>query len=66
MTKVKVNQGWLEGEVLDLVTGDGTYYSFKGIPYAEPPIGKLRFKVSHPLFIIPTYILSHQIKQGVF
>ncbi len=21
------------------------YYSFKGVPYAEPPIGELRFKV---------------------
>lgn len=26
------------------------YYSFKGIPYAEKPIGKLRFKVNIPFF----------------
>lgn len=46
MTRVKVTQGWLQGELLDLVTGEGQYYSFKGIPYAAPPIGNLRFKVN--------------------
>ncbi|GBP92914.1 Venom carboxylesterase-6 [Eumeta japonica] len=44
MPKVHVEQGWLEGERAPLVTKDGFYYSFKGIPYAAPPIGKLRFK----------------------
>lgn len=48
MVKVKVTQGWLEGEVLETVTGDRKYYSFKGIPYAEPPLGKLRFKAPRP------------------
>ncbi|XP_075975304.1 juvenile hormone esterase-like isoform X2 [Anticarsia gemmatalis] len=40
---VQVEQGWLSGEKVSLVTGDGTYNSFKGIPYAQPPVGKLRF-----------------------
>ncbi|KAJ8727211.1 hypothetical protein PYW08_015608 [Mythimna loreyi] len=46
--RVKVEQGWLEGEKLDLVTGDGYYYSFKGIPYALPPNGTWRFKAPQP------------------
>ncbi|XP_075984129.1 juvenile hormone esterase-like [Anticarsia gemmatalis] len=48
MAKVKVQPGWLAGEKLDTVTKDSQYYSFKGIPYAEPPLGKLRFKAPQP------------------
>ncbi|CAH0586805.1 unnamed protein product [Chrysodeixis includens] len=48
MVEVKVQQGVLSGE--QLTSGlDGTpYYSFKGIPYAQPPLGKLRFKAPQP------------------
>ncbi|KAJ8735151.1 hypothetical protein PYW08_014401 [Mythimna loreyi] len=42
--RVRIQQGWLEGEILNLTTGRGQYYSFKGIPYARPPTGILRFK----------------------
>ncbi len=38
--KVKVEQGWLQGYT------DGKLKVFKGIPYAAPPVGALRFK--HP------------------
>nr|AII21980.1 odorant degrading enzyme CXE3 [Sesamia inferens] len=48
MVEVKVQQGWLSGELVETVTGDGKYYSFKGIPYAQPPVGKLRFKAPQP------------------
>ena len=41
--KVKVEQGWIQG-----YTGEapnGTLKIFKGIPYAAPPVGDLRFKL---------------------
>lgn len=44
--RVQVVEGWLEGQKLNLSTGDGQYYSFKGIPYATPPLNHLRFQVS--------------------
>ncbi|CAD0249730.1 unnamed protein product [Spodoptera exigua] len=47
MVVVKVNEGLLEGEVVKNEYG-GTYYSFKGIPYAQPPLGDLRFKAPQP------------------
>ncbi|KAJ0180162.1 hypothetical protein K1T71_004753 [Dendrolimus kikuchii] len=40
---VTVNQGKLRGGVKKLLNGT-PYYSFKGIPYALPPIGELRFR----------------------
>ncbi|XP_073955397.1 LOW QUALITY PROTEIN: esterase B1-like [Choristoneura fumiferana] len=46
--RVLVQQGWLQGEKKEVVTGDGHYYSFKGIPYAAAPIGNLRFKAPQP------------------
>ncbi|KAL0870724.1 hypothetical protein ABMA27_005661 [Loxostege sticticalis] len=47
MVQVKISDGILEGEK---VTNEisGTYYSFKGIPYAAPPVGDLRFKAPQP------------------
>ncbi|CAD0198627.1 unnamed protein product [Chrysodeixis includens] len=47
--EVTLKNGKLKGEMIDLVTGDGEYYSFKGIPYAQPPIGQLRFKAPLPV-----------------
>ena len=40
---VKINQGVLKGVPLKTELGD--VITFNGIPYAEPPIGELRFKV---------------------
>ena len=44
MIKVNVSEGVLAGKE-EINEFGGKFYSFKGIPYAEPPIGDLRFKV---------------------
>lgn len=41
---VTIKQGTLKGVAAQTIFGRN-YYSFKGIRYAEPPIGDLRFKV---------------------
>ena len=42
---VRVAQGSLRGQKVK-TEGGATYYSFHAIPYAKPPVGTLRFKVS--------------------
>lgn len=42
--RVETPLGWVEGEFGTALLGR-TYCSFEGIPYAEPPIGELRFEV---------------------
>lgn len=45
MVVISIAQGKLKGG--ETKTDDGvTYYEFLGVPYAKPPIGKLRFRVS--------------------
>ncbi|XP_037299218.1 LOW QUALITY PROTEIN: esterase E4 [Manduca sexta] len=44
---VTVKQGKVKGAVKSLPDGK-TYYSFKGIPYAQPPVGNLRFQAPLP------------------
>lgn len=46
MACVRISEGNIEGDVIENPFG-GTYYSFKGIPYAAPPVGDLRFKVNN-------------------
>ncbi|RVE46156.1 hypothetical protein evm_009230 [Chilo suppressalis] len=43
---VQIAQGLLRGSISKFE--DETYCSFKGIPYAKPPIGDLRFKAPEP------------------
>ncbi|CAH0384576.1 unnamed protein product [Bemisia tabaci] len=42
-TVTEVDGGFIEGEILINKLSDEPYYSFKGVPYARPPTGSLRF-----------------------
>uniref|UniRef100_A0A2A4JIZ5 Carboxylic ester hydrolase n=1 Tax=Heliothis virescens TaxID=7102 RepID=A0A2A4JIZ5_HELVI len=48
MVQVRVSEGLLEGEVVHNEYGGTLYSSFKGIPFAQPPVGDLRFKAPQP------------------
>ena len=46
--KIDLRAGSVQGgieKVQGSADGGKNYASFSGIPYAEPPVGKLRFKV---------------------
>jgi carboxylesterase type B len=44
LPEVTVEQGKLRGSTATDFAGK-KYFKFQGIPYGEPPLGKLRFKV---------------------
>lgn len=41
---VKTTAGYLRGEIITNDNLGVSYYSFKGVPYGEPPVGALRFQ----------------------
>jgi carboxylesterase type B len=41
---ITIEDGSLKGQILK--TNTSQFYSFKGIPYAKPPVEGLRFSVS--------------------
>jgi acetylcholinesterase len=47
---VTVEQGTLQGVKLSTVWGK-EYHAFRGIRYAKPPVGKLRFQASWFLYV---------------
>lgn len=42
---IKIQEGSIRGKLNETLFDKSPYYSFRGIPFAEPPIGDLRFKV---------------------
>nr|QEP99757.1 carboxyl/choline esterase CCE021 [Glyphodes pyloalis] len=46
--EVKVKNGFVSGKIEKTFLNSKVYNVFKGIPYAEPPIGELRFKPPKP------------------
>lgn len=44
---MSVKQGQLRGLVETGIYG-GKFVSFRGVPYAKPPVGPFRFKVNFP------------------
>lgn len=49
--QLDVSQGKIVGLEYKLPNGK-PFYGFKGIPYAEPPLGNQRFAVSKSIIII--------------
>lgn len=44
--------GLVRGRKMLTVFDAMPYYSFRGIPYAQPPLNELRFKVYHPFYYL--------------
>ncbi|XP_055537576.1 esterase B1-like [Wyeomyia smithii] len=54
---LRLQQGMLNG-VRDKLPNGGDYCYFKGIPYAKPPIGELRFEPPVPLAKFPAVVVD--------
>lgn len=48
---VETDKGSVRGIQRETLVHKRKFYSFKGIPYAKPPVGKLRFKVTIRKFV---------------
>ena len=44
---IQTGSGPIRGKVV--LKNDKEYYEFRGIPFAQPPVGKLRFKPPQPV-----------------
>lgn len=51
---IETTYGLIKGKSFSTLFQQKPYYAFKGIPYAEPPIDNLRFKVCISIIILHT------------
>ena len=49
--KIDLSVGTIQGRIEKTSDGSKNYASFSAVPYAEPPVDKLRFKVSKGHFM---------------
>ena len=49
--RVETPSGWVRGAIKQFQgqDGSGQYFSFKGIPYAQPPVGDLVWRDPEPV-----------------
>lgn len=57
---VKTESGPVRGVSLTTYLKNKTYNAYRGIPYAEPPLGELRFKVNFT-FISSDYSATYKL-----
>lgn len=60
--QVEISNGIVQGRKQITEKKHMTYYSFQGIPYAQPPVQNLRFRVSFRELIHSS--ISQEIKTG--
>uniref|UniRef100_A0A182QBC1 Carboxylesterase type B domain-containing protein n=1 Tax=Anopheles farauti TaxID=69004 RepID=A0A182QBC1_9DIPT len=61
---IKVHQGTVSGVKEKLPNGD-TFCAFRGIPYAKPPVGELRFRAPQALERFPYPVLDCSVERDV-
>ncbi|XP_058463057.1 acetylcholinesterase-like [Malaya genurostris] len=61
---IKVCQGTVSGVRIKLPNGNDSF-AFRGIPYAKPPVGDLRYKAPQPLDKFPTPLLDCSVERNV-
>lgn len=49
---VQTEYGAIRGKLMSTIYDAKPYYSYRGIPYAKPPLNELRFKVSNRTMVI--------------
>lgn len=57
--QVRVDDGRMIGRYMTSLSGK-TIRAFMGIPYAEPPVGELRFRAPVPKKMWPEILLAHK------